>query len=159
MQKTKEEEFRLNKENSGCYVLVLKMTQPCRIKAGKLPEREFPPGIYFYVGRAKRHLRGRLLRHLRIEKKLFWHVDYLLRYAQIKEFWCRLGFFDECHIASKILTTCGKDCSSILGFGASDCHCRSHLIYYEGEEILLSRLLKIITLEKVRIDDNKNYSL
>ena len=63
--------LNLGRENKGSYVLVLQTHKPCRIKAGRLPEKEYPPGIYFYIGRAKRYLRGRLARHLRTEKRLF----------------------------------------------------------------------------------------
>ncbi|MEE9502742.1 MAG: GIY-YIG nuclease family protein [Candidatus Aminicenantaceae bacterium] len=148
------EELCLRKENNGSYVLVLHVQQPCWVKAGKLPEREFLPGIYLYIGRAKKHLRGRLTRHLRTEKKLFWHVDYLLRKVQIKEIWCRLDFFNECQIASEIIGACGEYCSLILGFGASDCQCPSHLIYYYGEDSFLSPLRNKINLRKVRIDED-----
>ena len=150
------DELLLSHKNSGSYVLVLRVRQPYRIRAGKLPEREYLPGIYFYIGRAKRHLRGRLARHLRTEKKLFWHIDYLLRKAQIKEIWCRLGFYNECHIASELIELFGEDCSPIRGFGASDCRCSSHLIHCRGEDIFLSPIPHKIKCREVRIDDIKN---
>jgi Uri superfamily endonuclease len=145
----------LRNEDSGSYVLVLKLKRPCRIKAGNLSQREFLPGIYFYIGRAKRHLRGRLARHLRAEKKLFWHIDYFLRKAHIKEVWCRLGFFNECQIASDIIAACRESCFPIPGFGASDCHCSSHLIHFSGEEGFLSPLRHKIIFKEARIDDIK----
>lgn len=150
------DELVLGRENKGSYVLVLQTQKPSRIKAGSLPEREYPPGIYFYIGRAKRYLRGRLARHLRTEKKLFWHIDYLLRKAKIKAIWCRPGFFDECHIASEIIELYGKSCSPILGFGASDCRCSSHLIHTSGEDRFLSPLRRKIDCREVSIDDIKN---
>jgi Uri superfamily endonuclease len=150
------EELNLRKENKGSYVLVLFMQKPSWIKAGKLPKREFRPGIYLYIGRAKKHLRGRLARHLRSEKKFFWHIDYLLREARIKEIWYQLDFFNECHIASEIIEACGEDCSPILGFGASDCQCPSHLIYYNGEHSFLSSLRNKSTLNEVKIHDIKH---
>jgi Uri superfamily endonuclease len=146
------EELRLKKENAGSYVLVMHVKKPCRINAGKLLERELEAGIYLYIGRAKKHLRGRLFRHLRAEKKLFWHIDYLLRKARIKEIWCRLDFFDECIIASEISDLCGEACTAIQGFGASDCRCPSHLIYYYGEENFLRLLLSKVNLKEVRIN-------
>jgi Uri superfamily endonuclease len=148
------EGLRLKKENTGSYVLVLNVQQPCRIKAGKLPEREFQPGIYLYIGRAKKYLRGRLFRHLRKNKKLFWHIDYLLQNAQFKEVWCRLNFFNECQMADKIIRICEEDCSLIPGFGSSDCQCPSHLIYFYGESRVLSVLRNELGLRKVKIYDN-----
>ncbi len=149
------DDIHLNKENNGSYVLVLKLDQPCRIEAGKVPRRQYPKGLYFYIGRAKRHLRGRLARHLRTEKKLFWHIDYLRRNAQIKEIWWRPGYFNECQLASDIIGMCGKDSFPIPGFGASDCRCSSHLIQYSGKESFLSPLRKRIIHRKVKIDDIK----
>jgi Uri superfamily endonuclease len=146
-------ELCLKKEECGSYVLVLNVKKPCRIKAGKLPERELRAGIYLYIGRAKRYLRGRLVRHLRKKKKLFWHIDYLLQKARIKTIWCRPNFFDECQIASEIMRECKEFCSHIHGFGASDCLCPSHLIYYYGEDNFLISLLSKINLQEVRIDD------
>lgn len=150
------DELLLGRANEGSYVLVLQTQKSYRIKAGSLPEREYPPGIYFYIGRAKRYLRGRLARHLRSEKKLFWHIDYLLRKAHIKAIWCRPGFFDECHVASGIMELDRKSCTPIKGFGASDCRCSSHLIHYRGKDSFLSPIRKKIKCREVSIDDIKN---
>jgi len=146
------EELHLKKEDIGSYVLVLDLQKPCWIKAGILPEREFREGIYLYIGRAKKHLKGRLARHLRTEKKLFWHIDYLLRKARIKEIWCRLDFFNECQITSEIIGANEESFSLIRGFGSSDCRCSSHLIYYYGEDSLVSPLPSITNLKEVRIN-------
>jgi sugar fermentation stimulation protein A len=150
------DEFHLSKNSHGSYILVINMRHPCRIKAGQLPEREYPPGIYFYIGRAKRYLRGRLARHLRREKKLFWHIDTLLRKSEIKEIWCRLGFFDECALTSAIIRHFREFCSPIPGFGASDCHCPSHLIHCKGADQFLSSIRHKIKCKEVSIDDIKN---
>lgn len=147
------EELHLKKEDAGSYVLVTHVKKPCRIKAGKLPGGEIRAGIYLYIGRAKKHLRGRIIRHLKTEKKLFWHIDYLLREARIKKIWCRLDFFNECQIALEIIGVCGESCFPIQGFGASDCRCASHLIYYYGSDTFLSHMLSKIKLKEVRIDD------
>jgi len=148
--------MRLNNKDTGCYVLVVCVELPCWIKAGKLSEREFEKGLYLYIGRAKRNLRGRLARHLRAEKKLFWHIDYLLQQAFIEKIWCRLAYFDECRIFSSILKVCGKTCLAIPGFGASDCRCPSHLIQYSGERSFLACSLNSIHLREVPIDDIDN---
>ncbi len=150
-----QDKLYLTKQNKGSYVLVIKMEQPHQLIAGKLPEQEILPGTYFYIGRAKQSLRGRLARHLRTEKKLFWHIDYLLPKARIEEIWCRLDFFNECQIVSEIMGACVEYCYLIPGFGASDCRCSSHLIYHASKESSLKPLRKKINLGKVRIDDIK----
>lgn len=148
-----DRELLLRKKDAGSYVLVMYVSRPFWIKAGKLPDREFQRGFYFYIGRAKQHLRGRVARHLRAEKKLFWHIDYLLQKVSIAEIWCRSGFFDECRIASAIIEVCRETCTPISGFGASDCRCPSHLIHYCGDRKFLAPLRNSIHLREVQIDD------
>ena len=152
------DEHPMNNEDRGIYVLILRLEQPFRIKAGKVPERHYPSGIYFYIGRARRNLRGRLARHLRTEKKRHWHIDYFLQKARIEEIWYRPGYFDECQLVSDIIGICGKDSSLISGFGASDCRCSSHLIHYQGKRSFLSSLRNRIIHRKVKIHDIKNNS-
>lgn len=85
-------------EDGGLYVLVLRLKKGQKIKAGKLPETYFNSGCYLYVGRAKRGLKKRIERHLRKDKKLFWHIDYFLRKAEVMDIWIKLNYFDECRI-------------------------------------------------------------
>jgi sugar fermentation stimulation protein A len=144
----------INKRSQGVYVLVLEVERPCRIKAGRIPEKEFQQGTYLYTGRAKTHLRARLLRHLRTEKAFFWHIDYLLEKAEIRQIWVRLDFFDECQIARNIQDMLAKRGMGISGFGSSDCRCSSHLFYFNGEKRDLSALRKKIGFTKVKIDEN-----
>ena len=44
----------------------------------------FKKGDYFYIGSAKGCLETRLQRHLRKEKRIFWHIDYLLENQKVK---------------------------------------------------------------------------
>ena len=125
------EKLRLKKEDAGSYVLVLKVSKPCQLKAGKLPKREFQAGFYLYIGRAKRYLRGRLARHLRREKKSFWHIDYLLAKAEIVEITVfRKRNLEECELARRVA---GREGARVVapGFGASDCGCVSHLVFFQ----------------------------
>lgn len=148
-------EGSLQKRDMGSYVLALGVKKPCRIRAGRLPEREFREGVYLYIGRAKKNLRGRLARHLRTEKKLFWHIDYLLRYARIERIWCRLDSLDECRLVSEIVEACEDACSPIRGFGASDCRCPSHLLHYHGTVRSLGSIMNQIHCQEVKFDDSE----
>jgi hypothetical protein len=85
-------------EERGLYLLVLRLKKGQKIKAGKLPKTYFSSGCYLYVGRAKRGLKKKLDRHLRKDKKLFWHIDYFLRKAEVMDIWIKLNYFDECRI-------------------------------------------------------------
>jgi len=116
-------------KDAGLYVLVLGLTKGKKIKAGKLPETYFNPGCYLYVGRAKRGLKKRLERHLRKDKKLFWHIDYFLRKAEVMDIWIKLNSFDECRIVSQIRKFLRNSVIPQRKFGASDCRCSSHLLF------------------------------
>ena len=108
----------------GSYVLIAKINEPRRIKVGKLGEIYFKKGYYAYVGSALNSLEKRIGRHIRKEKKLRWHIDYLLQHASIKKiFYKESNEKEECMIASKF------DLSYIPKFGSSDCNCKSHLFY------------------------------
>jgi len=115
--------------DKGLYLLVLRLKKGQIIKAGKLPETYFKAGLYLYVGRAKRGLQNRLDRHLRKEKKLFWHVDYLLQKSTIAEVWIKYGSFDECQVIRQIKELLRISVFPQKKFGSSDCRCPSHLLY------------------------------
>ena len=70
-------------EGPGIYQLHLLVGKPVTIAVGKLGEIEFAAGEYVYTGSAMGGLRARLARHCRFEKKLHWHIDYLLPHASI----------------------------------------------------------------------------
>jgi Uri superfamily endonuclease len=116
-------------KDGGLYVMVLELKENRRIKPGKLPEAEFKRGTYLYVGRAKRNLKKRIERHLRKNKKLFWHIDYFLQVAKVMGIWVKLNSLDECRTVSQIRKFLRKSEIPQKKFGASDCRCPGHLLY------------------------------
>ena len=109
----------------GTYTLIINKKEKETIKIGALGKIEFKKGYYLYTGSAMNSLIPRLKRHLKKNKKLHWHIDYLLKNATIEE----IIFTDslkkiECKIADEINTT-----KNIPKFGCSDCQCISHLHY------------------------------
>lgn len=115
----------------GTYILSLSLREARRIVVGRLGTFDFCPSYYMYVGSALGGLQSRLRRHLRGGKRLHWHIDYLLRCADIREVWYREGEERlECEWARSLLRL-----SSIqpfeAPFGASDCRCRTHLLVAE----------------------------
>ena len=115
----------------GSYVLVFHLDGAARIEVGKLGTFSFPAGYYCYVGSARGPggLRARLARHLHQQKKLHWHVDYLLGRASVVEIWHspsreRL----ECLWAQALLALPAAQ-PAVPGFGSSDCSCLTHLLY------------------------------
>jgi len=100
------------------------------IAAGHQPRQRFPAGYYAYIGSALNGLQARLERHLRKEKRLHWHIDYLLREARIVDIvTCRSQERTECAIA----TSLAERFDAVASFGASDCRCSSHLFRSNGK--------------------------
>jgi Uri superfamily endonuclease len=119
------------------------------------PEANFKRGIYLYVGRAKNGLQGRIKRHLRKEKKTFWHIDYLLQKAEVQEVWIKRDFFDECRTALEIKEILKDSSFPLKKFGASDCRCQSHLFYLAERKTDLEPLRKKLSFEKANIHGNQ----
>ncbi len=111
----------------GTYCLIIKLKKNSVIKIGALGNIRFKKGLYCYVGSALNHLEKRIQRHLGSNKKLYWHIDYLVsnKNASIKKiFYKQSNKKEECRIAGFVLK---NSISSIAGFGCSDCSCKSHL--------------------------------
>jgi len=139
----------------GLYLLVIRLKESHRISVGKLPETTFKEGIYLYVGRARRGLKARLKRHLRKQKKLFWHVDYLLQKAEIDEIWINSNSLNECRIVLEIKKIFKSSLYPLKKFGSSDCACPSHLFYLPENKTHLNSLRKKLSLERIDIHGNQ----
>jgi Uri superfamily endonuclease len=114
----------------GTYCLLIHLKQSSHINVGKLGVINFKVGYYVYVGSALNSLVARIKRHLRDNKNLFWHVDYLLAVEDAEIDNVQFVISDEmleCDLASQI----SKNGTIITGFGCSDCKCRSHLFYFK----------------------------
>ena len=116
----------------GCYCLIIYLNQEKTIKIGKkFGKIAFKKGYYVYVGSAMNSLTARINRHLNDEKKLHWHVDYLLENAEITDVICNESTLKiECEISQYLA---GK-ATGIEGFGCSDCKCESHLYYFKNRK-------------------------
>jgi Uri superfamily endonuclease len=140
--------------DKGTYVLQVYVEKPQKIKPGKLPEAQFKKGTYLYVGRALTGLQARLNRHKRCQKKIFWHIDYLLQKAQIVDIWVRFDYFDECCTAQAIHNGKPTPEKSIRGFGSSDCKCPTHLFYFPPKITDFSLVRTKLGFQKVENDGN-----
>lgn len=122
----------------GTYSLLIKIKAPFVVKIGRLGKIEFKKGGYAYIGSALKNLESRVKRHLRDEKNLYWHIDYLLTESSIEEvIYVEGSEREECKIA-KILD---KTFSRIENFGSSDCSCKSHLLHAEKYSELKEKLI------------------
>jgi len=113
------------------YCLILKLPEEKEISIGKLGKLQFHHGTYIYIGSALKNMEKRLQRHMRQDKKLFWHIDYFLQYAQIIDI-IRIDSPEklECTIARLISIL--PSSQAIPNFGSSDCPCLCHLFYFPG---------------------------
>lgn len=105
------------------------------IQIGKLGNFSFEKGYYVYVGSAKRNIQSRINRHIQVDKKQQWHLDYLRPYLQIEEVQTYPGNLGECQLFARLQQ---ENNASIPaeGFGSSDCKCVSHLFYTEKNPVL-----------------------
>ena len=118
------------KHTPGVYHLVLRLPRPGSIRIGRLGFHRLGAGYYVYTGSAMNGLEARVARHRRRRKKLRWHIDYLLQKAEIAAVELiptrkRL----ECARNHVVLSLPGA-AIPVVGFGSSDCRCRSHLVYF-----------------------------
>lgn len=106
------------------YQLRIEVGRPVSVEVGRLGRYRFPAGIYVYTGSAKRNFEARIARHLRQEKTLRWHIDYLLAAPGVRVVEVARSRRNECRwnrlTRGEVL---------VPGFGASDCAagCGSHL--------------------------------
>lgn len=108
------------------YQLLIEIARPVRAHIGRFGKFAFPAGRYIYTGSAKHNFEARVARHLRGEKALRWHIDYLLAAPGVRIAGVRRYVEEECAINQSTPGT-----ALIPGFGASDCRagCGSHLKY------------------------------
>ncbi len=116
-------------DGKGGYALVMTLADDRRIRVGKLGTLDFPAGYYVYFGSALGGLKARVNRHLRRKKKRHWHIDSLTATAVVSELWWALDVERrECLWARAALDTIAATVP-VVGFGSSDCRCRSHLVH------------------------------
>jgi len=117
----------------GCYCLIIYVKKKSRIKIGKkLGCIEFKRGIYVYIGSAMNSLESRLNRHLSDDKKLHWHVDYLLKHDNTKIL--NILYNTDKKVECDISQYLSAKTTSIRDFGCSDCDCESHLYYFKNRK-------------------------
>ncbi|MCH7786781.1 MAG: GIY-YIG nuclease family protein [Chloroflexi bacterium] len=119
------------KRTKGSYVLALSLAEGRRLSVGKLGTFDFPAGCYLYFGSALNGLEARISRHLRRDKKLHWHIDFLTQAALILQVWWKADLRRlECSWAKAAIE---QEAVTIpaAGFGSSDCRCKTHLVHLD----------------------------
>ena len=122
----------------GTYALLVHVPYELALNVGELGTLSFKPGYYAYIGSALGGLEQRIGRHLRGEKKIYWHIDHLLLHARAVDVIVARGEErKECAVAKGL----AKNLPGIRGFGSSDCECESHLFYSPDFYGLLRQVL------------------
>ena len=115
----------------GSYILLIELENDKEIQISKLGDIFFKKGFYVYIGSALNGLEQRISRHLRDDKKNHWHLDYLLRSAKVNSvYYKENNRKEECKIAESF-----SKLKPVIGFGCSDCKCKSHLFFGSKSEI------------------------
>ncbi len=125
-------------EDIGTYTLLILIKEDVEVNVGNLGSHTFKRGFYTYTGSALGkngiNLKHRIERHLSNNKKLRWHIDYILSLKEsliVGVIYSNLGKDLECIISKKIEDS---DLSEIVvkGFGSSDCRsdCQAHFHHF-----------------------------
>lgn len=136
---------------TGTYALILHNRRARTLSIGKTGLCTFPRGYYVYTGSAfgPGGLAARVGRHLKPQKSLRWHIDYLTTRLPVVRVWqTRHPDRQECIWAGHFQTLGGK--IIVPGFGASDCGCSSHLFLFEKMP-MVSAFRKLTTPIRVRV--------
>jgi Uri superfamily endonuclease len=149
-------------QKPGTYVLLMTLAEPIRLEVGRLGVFPLRAGWYAYAGSAlgPGGLNARLSRHTREEKRLRWHIDYLLTQARLREVWYSEDLERRECAWIKFLGNLPGTEVPVPGFGASDCRCRSHLFGLTSYPSFsaFSRRAGVLSGEKIRrviLDDGQ----
>jgi Uri superfamily endonuclease len=126
---------------AGTYIVLLGLSEPQCLVIGRRGAGFFFPGYYTYTGSAKRGLAARLHRHLHGATTRHWHLDYFRPYAQVLAWQAYGGDSQpECQLNHR-LAQWGQ--VPMTKFGASDCSCSAHLLYYPRRALAVHALHEV----------------
>ncbi len=115
------------------YALILSCSTDFGIQIGRLGTMRLQPGYYVYLGSAlgAGGLRARIAHHQKLSPRPHWHIDYLRTHTQIHCIWFSYDARRREHQWARVVQTMRGAKIPLLGFGASDCDCRSHLYFFK----------------------------
>ena len=118
----------------GTYTIVVRCKDTSYSTFGKLGRARLRKGYYLYtgsaLGRGAVSLERRLERHMRPQKRLRWHVDYLTSRPDCYVTGAMYVIADD-RLECKVNSSLSKELNVspvLLKIGASDCKCNGHLL-------------------------------
>jgi Uri superfamily endonuclease len=122
----------LLRKQPGTYILWLRIGRVLSVPVGRFGVLRFEPGSYAYVGSAfgPGGVAARLGRHLRGSTSLRWHIDYLRAAVEPSDAWVSYAACRDEHRWTEILRAMPGAQLPVPAFGASDCRCAAHLIWF-----------------------------
>ena len=117
----------------GTYALILSCASSARIQIGCLGTLCLQPGYYVYLGSAlgPGGLRSRIAHHQKPFLRPHWHIDYLRAHTRIHCIWFGYDGRRREHQWARVMEAMSGAEIPLLGFGASDCNCPSHLYFFK----------------------------
>ncbi|TAK86530.1 MAG: GIY-YIG nuclease family protein [Betaproteobacteria bacterium] len=117
----------------GTYALVCRSSREARIQVGRLGVLPIRRGYYVYVGSAfgPGGVHARVARHVRRSPNRHWHVDCLWPVLRIEEIWYSYDPARREHDWARILSHAMGGSIALRRFGASDCRCEAHLVFFD----------------------------
>jgi Uri superfamily endonuclease len=122
------------RSDGGTYALVYACAAAASVDVGRQGSVALRSGYYVYIGSAfgPGGVNARVTRHLRSDKRLHWHIDYLSGALSPRSVWyLHAPSSDEHRWATALAATRGA--VAVPRVGASDCRCDSHFFYLETE--------------------------
>jgi sugar fermentation stimulation protein A len=118
----------------GTYTIIVRCKHASYATFGKLGRARLQRGYYLYtgsaLGRGAVSLERRIERHMRRQKRLRWHVDYLTSRPDCNVTGAVYVISDS-HLECKVNYSLSKKLNVspvLLKIGASDCKCNGHLL-------------------------------
>ncbi len=122
--------------DSGIYFLLIRLKKSVELEIRRT-RAKFPSGFYIYTGSAQKNLNARIRRHRAKNKKMHWHIDYLLEFADVIDVKILRGAArkDEEHFAKRWIKI--ADFIPLKKFGASDSKAETHLVGFKTKKKII----------------------
>jgi Uri superfamily endonuclease len=121
------------KPKPGTYALILSCASNASIQVGRLGTMQLQRGYYVYMGSAlgPGGLRARIAHHQKLSTRPHWHIDYLRAHTRLRSVWLWYDGRRHEHEWARAMQKAQDATIPLMGFGASDCSCLSHLYFLQ----------------------------